>query len=390
MQPADRIASFGAYFFAQLGKRIATLRAKGHDIIRIDIGAPDLPPPDFVVESMIASARRPDTHSYTAYGGTPAFKRAVAAYYQKRFGVGLDPATEVLGLIGSKEGLFHLAQAVVNPGDVVLVPDPGYPTYRAGTRLAGGELYFMPLLRENGFLPDLNAIPEEVLLRAKILWLDYPNNPTAAVAPFSFFEKAVAFAREHDILLAHDAPYVDVTYDGYQAPSLMQVPGAKEVAVEFNSLSKAFNMAGWRLGMMVGHPDVVRYVHVYKSQVDTSQFLPVLQGGITALTDERVWPWVAERNAIYQERRDIVVGALRQTGIDVDMPKASLYVWFPLPHGETDSKAFCERALMEAGVSMTPGVVFGPHGEGYVRVSLGTATDKMRLAMERLVAWLTK
>ena len=390
MQPADRIASFGAYFFAQLGKRIAALRAEGRDIIRIDIGAPDLPPPDFVVESMIASARRPDTHSYTAYGGTPAFKRAVAAYYQKRFGVGLDPATEVLGLIGSKEGLFHLAQAVVNPGDVVLVPDPGYPTYRAGTRLAGGELYFMPLLRENGFLPDLNAIPEEVLLRAKILWLDYPNNPTAAVAPFSFFEKAVAFAREHDILLAHDAPYVDVTYDGYQAPSLMQVPGAKEVAVEFNSLSKAFNMAGWRLGMMVGHPDVVRYVHVYKSQVDTSQFLPVLQGGITALTDERVWPWVAERNAIYQERRDIVVGALRQTGIDVDMPKASLYVWFPLPHGETDSKAFCERALMEAGVSMTPGVVFGPHGEGYVRVSLGTATDKMRLAMERLVAWLTK
>ncbi len=390
MQPADRIASFGAYFFAQLGKRIAALRAEGRDIIRIDIGAPDLPPPDFVVEAMIASARRPDTHSYTAYGGTPEFKQAVAAYYRTRFGVDLDPATEVLGLIGSKEGLFHLAQAVVNPGDVVLVPDPGYPTYRAGTRLAGGELYFMPLVRENGFLPDLNAIPAEVLRRAKILWLDYPNNPTAAVAPLSFFEEAVAFARQHDILLAHDAPYVDVTYDGYEAPSLMQVPGAKEVAVEFNSLSKAFNMAGWRLGMMVGHPDVVRYVHVYKSQVDTSQFLPVLQGGITALTDERVWPWVAERNAIYQERRDIVVAALQQAGIDVDVPKASLYVWFPLPEGETDSKAFCERALLEAGVSMTPGVVFGPHGEGYVRVSLGTATDKMRVAMERLVAWLTK
>ena len=390
MQPADRIASFGAYFFAQLGKRIAALRAEGRDIIRIDIGAPDLPPPDFVVEAMIASARRPDTHSYTAYGGTPEFKQAVAAYYRTRFGVDLDPATEVLGLIGSKEGLFHLAQAVVNPGDVVLVPDPGYPTYRAGTRLAGGELYFMPLVRENGFLPDLNAIPAEVLRRAKILWLDYPNNPTAAVAPLSFFEEAVAFAREHGILLAHDAPYVDVTYDGYEAPSLMQVPGAKEVAVEFNSLSKAFNMAGWRLGMMVGHPDVVRYVHVYKSQVDTSQFLPVLQGGITALTDERIWPWVAERNAIYQERRDIVVAALQQAGIDVDVPKASLYVWFPLPEGETDSKAFCERALLEAGVSMTPGVVFGPHGEGYVRVSLGTATDKMRVAMERLVAWLTK
>ena len=389
-QSADRLAGFGAYFFAQLGKRIAALRAEGKDIIRIDIGAPDLPPPDFVVEALVASARRPDTHSYTTYGGTPAFKQAVADYYQHRFGVTLDPATEVLGLIGSKEGLFHLAQAMLNPGDVVLIPDPGYPTYRSGTLLAGAEPYFMPLLPENGFLPDLEAIPPETLQRAKILWLNYPNNPTTAVASLEFFEEAVAFARRHNLLIAHDAPYVDVTYDGYEAPSLLQVPGAKEVAVEFNSLSKAFNMAGWRVGMMVGNPDVVRYVHVYKSQVDTSQFLPVLEGGIVALTDERVWPWVAERNAIYQERRDIVVAALRSAGIAVETPKASLYVWYPLPAGETDSKAFCERALLEAGVSMTPGVVFGPHGEGFVRVSLGTDTALLRTAMERLVAWLKK
>jgi len=390
MKPADRMAGFGAYFFAQLGKRIAALRAEGKDIIRIDIGAPDLPPPDFVIEALVESARRPDTHSYTTYGGTPEFKAAVATYYQRRFDVALDPATEVLGLIGSKEGLFHLAQALVNPGDVVLIPDPGYPTYRAGTALAGGEPYFVPLLPENDFLPDLEAIPADILRRAKILWLDYPNNPTSAVAPLSFFEEAVAFARKHDILIAHDAPYVDVTFDGYQAPSLMQVPGAKEVAVEFNSLSKSFNMAGWRLGMMVGNPDVVRYVHVYKTQLDTSHFQPVLAGGIAALTDERVWPWVEERNAIYKERRDIVVSALREAGIPVETPKASLYVWYPLPEGETDSKDFCSRALEEAGVSMTPGSVFGPHGEGFVRVSLGTSADKMRIAMERLVAWLKK
>ena len=388
MKPATRLEGFGAYFFATLGKKIAALRAEGKDIIRIDIGAPDMPPPDFVVDALVESARRPDTHSYTAYGGTPEIRSAFAAYYRRRFEVELDPATEVLALIGSKEGLFHLAQALVEPGDVVLIPDPGYPTYRAGTVLAGAEPYFFPLLPENDFLPDLEAIPAEVLKRAKILWLNYPNNPTSAVAPLSFFEEVVAFAHKHNILVAHDAPYVDVTFDDYEAPSILQVPGAKEVAVEFNSLSKSFNMAGWRLGCMVGNAEVVRYVHIYKSQVDTSQFLPVLHGGIAALTDERVWPWVARRNAVYQERRDIVVNALQQAGIDVATPKASLYVWSPLPEGETDSKAFCERALLETGVSMTPGVVFGPHGEGFVRISLGTKTDRLREAMERLVAWL--
>lgn len=388
MRPATRLEGFGAYFFAALGKKIAALRAEGLDVIRIDIGAPDMPPPDFVVDALVESARRPDTHSYTTYGGTPEIKAAFAAYYRRRFEVELDPAAEVLALIGSKEGLFHLAQALVEPGDVVLIPDPGYPTYRAGTVLAGAEPYFFPLLPENDFLPDLEAIPAEVLKRAKILWLNYPNNPTSAVAPLSFFEEVVAFARKHDILIAHDAPYVDVTFDGYEAPSILQVPGAKEVAVEFNSLSKSFNMAGWRLGCVVGNAEAVRYVHIYKSQVDTSQFLPVLQGGIAALTEERVWPWVAQRNAVYQERRDIVVNALREAGIPVSTPKASLYVWMPLPEGETDSMAFCDRALRETGVSMTPGVVFGPHGEGFVRISLGTKTERLREAMERLAAWL--
>ncbi len=390
VQPAERIAPFGAYFFAQLGQRIAALRQQGVDVIRIDIGSPDLPPPEFVIEALVAEARRPDTHGYTPYGGTPAFKEAVAAYYHQRFGVTLDPQTEVLALIGSKEGLFHLAQALLNPGDLVLVPDPGYPTYRAGAKIAGAQVYFMPLEAQNGFLPDLDAIPEEVARRARLMWLNYPNNPTSAVAPRAFFEKVVAFARRYEILLAHDAPYVDVTFDGYRAPSLLEVPGAKEVAVEFNSFSKAFNMAGWRLGMMVGHPDAVRHVHVYKSQLDTSHFLPILRAGATALTHPQAEEWIRWRNSVYAERRDIILEALAQTRLTADKPRASLYVWARLPAGERDSKAFCERLLQEAGVSTTPGVVFGPHGEGYLRISLGTATEKIREAMERLVAWEQK
>ena len=387
IQPADRIASFGAYFFAQLGKKIAALRAEGRDIIRIDIGAPDLPPPSFVIEKLVEEARRPDTHAYTPYGGTPDFKEAVAAYYQRRFGVNLDPTSEVLALIGSKEGLFHLAQALLNPGDVVLVPDPGYATYRAGGKIAGAEIYFMPLEEANGFLPDLDAIPEEVARRARILWLNYPNNPTGAVAPLEFFHKVVDFARKYDILIAHDAPYTDVTFDGYRAPSLLEVPGAKEVAVEFNSFSKAFNMAGWRLGMMVGHPDVVRYVHIYKSQLDTSHFLPILRAGAAALRNAELDEWIAWRNGVYQERRDIVLDALAQTRLKAGKPRASLYVWARLPAGETDSKAFCDRLLREAGVSTTPGVVFGPHGEGYLRISLGADTQRIKEAMERIIAW---
>ena len=373
-----------------MGQRITALRQQGVDVIRIDIGSPDLPPPEFVIEALVAEARRPDTHGYTPYGGTPAFKEAVAAYYHQRFGVTLDPQTEVLALIGSKEGLFHLAQALLNPGDLVLVPDPGYPTYRAGAKIAGAQVYFMPLEAQNGFLPDLDAIPEEVARRARLMWLNYPNNPTSAVAPRAFFEKVVAFARRYEILLAHDAPYVDVTFDGYRAPSLLEVPGAKEVAVEFNSFSKAFNMAGWRLGMMVGHPDAVRHVHVYKSQLDTSHFLPILRAGATALTHPQAEEWIRWRNSVYAERRDIILEALAQTRLTADKPRASLYVWARLPAGERDSKAFCERLLQEAGVSTTPGVVFGPHGEGYLRISLGTATEKIREAMERLVAWEQK
>lgn len=384
--PADRIASFKPYFFAALGKKIVDLKAKGLDVIRIDMGSPDLPPADFIIDTLVNSARRADMHAYTPNGGTPAFKKAVAEYYENRFEVSLDPQSEVIGLIGSKEGLFNLSQVLLNPGDVSLVPDPGYPVYSASGLIAGGEIHYFPLVAENGFLPNLNAIPEDVLSRAKILWLNYPNNPTGAVASMSFFEQAVNFAKKHKILIAHDAPYTEICFDGYVAPSMLQVPGAKDVVVEFNSLSKTYNMAGWRLGMAVGNPDVIRYLFTYKSQMDTSTFAPIFAAGVTALTGDQTW--LAERNEVYKTRRDIVVKGLRESGFSLENPKAAIYVWAHLPEGFTDSNEFCAKLLEETGVSMTPGIVYGQHGEGFVRISLGTETSRIDEAIQRLVEWI--
>ena len=244
--PADRIAGFKPYFFASLNQKLNELKSKGVDVIRLDIGSPDLPPKDFIIETLVNSARRPDVHGYTPNGGSPAFRKAIMNYYKNRFEVELDPDLETIGLIGSKEGIFNLSQVLINPGDVVLVPDPGYPVYSASGLIAGATVYHMPILAQNHFLPDLDAIPNEVLQKTKILWLNYPNNPTGAVATMKFFEQVVQFAQKHHILIAHDAPYVDVCFGGYHAPSLLQVPGAKEIAIEFNSLSKTYNMAGWR------------------------------------------------------------------------------------------------------------------------------------------------
>ncbi len=387
-QPAKRIASFKPYFFAALSQKINALKAKSIDVIRIDMGSPDLPPADFIIDALNNSARRKDTHGYTPNGGTPAFRQAIATYYQNRFGVTLDPKTETLTLLGSKEGLFNLSQVLINPGDVAIVPDPGYPVYSASGMIAGAEIFYVPLLKENGFLPDLDGIPETILKRAKLLWLNYPNNPTGAIAPYEFLEKAVSFGRQHQILIAHDAPYVDVCFDGYVAPSIMQVPGAKDVAVEFNSLSKAYNMAGWRLGMAVGNPQIIGYLHTYKSQVDTSHFQPVMDAGIAALTGDQ--SWLIERNLIYKQRRDIVVDGLKQAGFGVDIPPAAIYVWAHLPEGYTDSMQFCNQLLEETGVSMTPGDVYGTFGKGYIRISLGTATDRIQEAMSRLVNWVQK
>lgn len=386
VQPAERIASFKPYFFASLSQKITTLKAQGVDIIRLDMGSPDLPPSDFIIETLVKEARKPDTHGYAPMGGTLAFKQACAEYYRRRFDVTVDPKKEVLALQGSKEGLFNLSQILLNPGDISLVPDPGYPVYSAGGTIAGAEIYYLPLLESNGFLPDLKRIPEEIARKAKILWLDYPNNPTGAVAPMSFFEEAIAFARKYQVIIANDAPYMDVCFDGYIAPSILQIPGAKDVAVEFNSLSKTYNMAGWRVAMAVGNPEVISYLHTYKSQMDSAQFEPIFTAGAAALTGDQAW--IEERNLVYKTRRDIIVSGLKQAGFGVTPPPAAIYVWAKLPQGETDSTAFCARMLEQTGVSTTPGVIYGNAGEGYLRISLGTATDRIQEAMQRVVEWV--
>ena len=385
MQPAQRFAKLKPYYFANLGKRVQTLIDQGVDVIRLDIGSPDLPPADFIVATLTEVARQPNAHGYTAYGGTPAYRKAVAHYYGERFGVELDWRTQVVGLIGSKEGLFTIGQVILNPGDVSLVTDPGYATYAITSEIAGAEVYPLPLLEENDFLPDLEAIPANILKRAKILWMNYPNNPTGAIAPLEFFARAVDFARKHDILIAHDAPYVDVCYDGYRPPSILQIPGAFDVAVEFNSLSKVYNMAGWRLGMAVGNPEVVGHIESYKSQVDSSHFQPVLAGGIAAMTGDQ--SWIMDRNRIYQARRDSVVAGLRAMGLQPLVPRAALYAWTRVPEGYEDYD-FCARLLAEAGVSITPGSVFGKHGAGYLRISFCTPQDRLDEAMARMVNWI--
>jgi LL-diaminopimelate aminotransferase len=386
INPADRISEFKPYFFAQLNNRIEELKRQGVDVIRLDMGSPDLPPDDHIIDSLINSARRSDTHGYSTMGGTPAFKKAVAEYYLRRYGVSLDSKKEILALIGSKEGIFNLSQVILNPGDHAMIPDPGYPVYRSSAIIAGAIPYSVPLLRINGYLPKFEDIPTEIAQASKILWLNYPNNPTGASASLTFFQKAVEFASNFSILIAHDAPYMEVTFDGSLAHSLLQVPGSKENCVEFNSLSKTYNMAGWRLGMAVGNPDVLQLLHTFKSQVDSSQFLPVIEAGVTALTGDQ--EWILGRNEIYRERRDIVVRGLKKTKMVVDTPSAGLYVWFATPSRFGSCAAFCETLLNETGVSITPGSVYGNFGEGFARISLVTETTRMSEAMNRLVNWL--
>ena len=369
------------YVFAHVAKLIAEKQAQGVDVINLGIGSPDLPTPSHIVKVLQEAAEDPKNHRYPSYTGLPQLRQAIADWYQRRFGVDLDPDREVVPLIGSKEGIAHLALAVVGPGDVALIPDPGYPTYEMGTILADAEPYPVPLLAENDFLPDLEAIPAEVLQRARILWLNYPNNPTGAIASLEFFEEVVVFARRHNLIIAHDNPYSDVTFDGYVAPSLLQVPGAKEVAVELHSLSKTYNMAGWRVGMAVGNAEVIDGLIRVKSNVDTGIFNPIQYAAIAALETDP--SWIAERNAIYQRRRDILVNGLRAAGLHAFEPKAALYVWARIPEG-WKSQEFSLHVLDEAGVWLTPGTAYGASGEGYVRLSMCAPEERLQEAMERL------
>lgn len=386
IEPANRVSQIQPYFFANLGETINQLKQSGMNIIRLDMGSPDLPPKDFIIEALVESARQPDMHGYGQSGGSDSLRNAFAAYYFNRFGIDLDPDHEVLGLIGSKEGLFNLSQVIVNKGDLVLLPDPGYPVYEIGTVITQAERYYMPLLAKNNFLPDLEDIPEDVAKRAKLMWLNYPNNPTGAVAPLGFFEDVIAFARRYQIIIAHDAPYVDVCFDDYRAPSILQVPGAKDICIEFNSLSKTYNMAGWRVGVAVGNPDIIRLLRVYKSQLDSSHFKPIMKAAETALIGDQ--SWINDRNMVYQRRRDVVVNTLREIGFEFKDPKASLYVWAKIPPPNEDSIAFCNSLLHDTGVSITPGVVYGLSGAGYIRISLVTPIESLVEAMDRLRNWM--
>lgn len=381
---AQRLDNLPPYPFAVLGKKVNAMRGEGKDVIGLHIGSPDLPPPDNVVEALNRSAHDPAHHGYAGFTGTPGFREALTEYYAGRFEVELDPSSEILPLIGSKEGLAHMAMAYLDAGDVALVPDPGYPTYVMGTVLAGGETHAFPLNSNNGFMPILDGIPADVLKRARMLWINYPNNPTGAVASLDDLAVLVDFARQHDILLCSDNPYADITFDGYRAHSVLEVDGAKDVAVEFNSLSKTYNMAGWRVGMCVGNADAIKALLAVKSNVDSGLFRAICDASEEAV---RVTSpdWIAERNAVYQERRDLVVESLPSIGLSGKAPRGALYIWAKVEDG--DDERYAAEALDEAHVCMAPGSIYGQHGAGYVRISLVTSKERLAEAVQRLQQW---
>jgi LL-diaminopimelate aminotransferase len=382
MRAARRLDSLPEYVFASLGAKLKALEAQGLTIIRLDMGSPDGPPADFIIETLAESAAIPTNHGYAGFTGIPQLRQAIVDYYASRFGVTLDVGSEVLPLIGSKEGIANMALAWLDPGDLALVPDPGYPTYRMGAFLAGADVFSVCLDEERGFLPNFDAIPEEIARKGRLLWLNYPNNPTGAVASVDLFEQAVSFCRKHEILLCHDVPYADVCFNGYSAPSLLGVPGAKDVAVEFNSLSKSHNMAGWRIGMAAGNKNAIQALLQVKSNVDSGIFLPVQQAAVAALTGDQ--GWIKARNQQYETRRDLLYDLLvNRWGLRCNKPTAGLYLWPHTPPGYSSAE-LTEKVLLETGVSMTPGSAFGPHGEGYFRISIGTGTSKILEAVERL------
>ena len=383
MRLASRLDRVPPYLFVEISRKIAEKKAQGVEVISFGIGDPDLPTPDNVISRLQKTALDAPNHRYPETDGLPELRRAAADWYQRRFGIALGPDSEVLSLIGAKEGIGHAGFCFLDPGDVALVPDPGYPVYAIGTWFAGGECRWMPLLEENGWLPDLDAIPAEMARRAKVMWLNYPNNPTGAVAELDYFERVVEFAKRNDIAVAHDACYTEVAYDGYRPPSFLQAPGAMDVGIEFHSLSKSYNMTGWRIGMAVGNAELIRGLMVVKSNLDSGVPQAIQHMGIEALkTDQQ---FTDERNAIYQRRRDRVVQALRGIGLQMETPRASLYVWARVPEGYTSAQ-FTEILLEEKGVVVSPGPGYGEHGEGYIRLSLTISDEELEKGLERIAS----
>ncbi|HEX8646797.1 MAG TPA: LL-diaminopimelate aminotransferase [Thermoleophilaceae bacterium] len=381
MKPSSRLERIPPYLFAELERKIAAKKEQGVDVISLGIGDPDLPTPDLVIEALHSGARDPGTHQYPSNRGRADFREAVAGFYERRFGVALDPATEVIPALGAKECIFNLNLAFLDPDSVALASDPGYPVYTGGPLLAGAEPVLLPLRAEAGFAPDFDSVSDSDWARARLMFINYPNNPTGAVAPDGVFERAVELAREHDVLVVHDASYTETTFDGYVAPSFLQTPGAREVGVEVFSLSKGYNMTGWRTAAIVGNAEAIESYWRLKSNIDSGMFEAVQIAAAAALNDADSTP--REMSDVYKRRRDLVCDALREIGVDVTPPKGTIYVWAPVPEGHT-SASYCEMVLEESGVVLSPGGAYGPNGEGFFRISLTMDDDRIREAVERL------
>ena len=385
MNATKRLDLIPPYLFAELERKIAEKRAEGVDVISLGIGDPDMPTFPAVVAAGQAALADPSTHQYPSNRGRPEFRNALSAFYKRRFGVDIDPETEVIPAIGAKECIFNLSLAFLDPSDVALASDPGYPVYTAGPVLAGAEAWKMPLVPSRGFTPDLAAIPGEILERVKLMFINYPNNPTGAIVPDGFFDEVVEFATRNQILVVHDNAYSETTYDGYVAPSFLAAPGAKEVGVEVFSLSKGYNMTGWRCAAILGNADAIASYWKLKSNIDSGLFDAVQLAGAVALGSD-IDPEVDKMCEIYQRRRDLVCAALAEAGVDVSVPKGTIYVWAPIPDGFEDAASYCEFVLEKTGVVISPGGAYGPSGEGFFRISLTTPDDRLSEAVARLSA----
>jgi LL-diaminopimelate aminotransferase len=381
IEKAKRIEQIPPYLFAEIDKKKEEMRQKGMDVIDLGIGDPDLPTPKLIIDRLKIAAENPKNHRYPSYEGMIEFRTAAGQWFEKRFGVKLDPEREILALIGSKEGIAHIPLAFVNPGDYVLVPSPGYPVYRVSTLFAGGTPYFLTLRKENGFLPNLSQIPEEVAKKAKLLFINYPNNPTSAIADRPFFEETVAFARRYQIIVCHDAAYSEVAFDGYRPLSFFEIEGAKEIGIEFHSLSKTFNMTGWRIGFAVGSSEIMSVLRRVKTNIDSGIFQAIQEAGTDALNHfDTPLPEIIK---IYEKRRDVMVKGLREIGLEVEWPKATFYLWIQVPRGYTSTQ-FATLLLEQGGIVATPGNGFGEAGEGYIRMALTVEETRLREAIERL------
>ena len=384
MKFSHRLDKLPPYLFVEINRKIAEKRARGEDIISFAVGDPDMPTPQHILDRLCQAANAPSNHRYPESAGLPELRQAIARWYQRRFGITLDPSKEVLPLIGSKEGIGHISFCFIDPGDIALVPDPGYPVYSMSTLLAGGEPHLMPLTEDNDFLPNLEEIPKPASTKARLLWLNYPNNPTGAIAELDFFQKAVHFAWEHNLAICHDAPYTEVAFDGYRPPSFLQVPEAREVGIEFHSLSKTYNMTGWRIGMAVGNAQMIDALFRFKSNLDSGIPQAIQRAAIEALDGSQ--DCIAEHNSVYQRRRDKLVKALNSIGLRARLPKASFYIWARIPQGYT-SVDFTTELLDKANVAVTPGVGYGSTGEGYIRLSLTLPDDRLEAGISRLLDW---